>query len=140
MNAYSTANHTITFTINTIDDDEFLKTIEGQNYVRVERADIDGARHAQRKAQDLYLRKVLQVCEYCQRDSEVFCAAVNLEADSIFDVLSFIKSNFVMDCDYVTVNSIFCGNRELDIDELYHYVERFSWADWDYWHHPEDWE
>lgn len=60
-----------------------------------------------------------------------------LEADSIFDVLSFIKSNFVMDCDYVTVNSIFCGNRELDIDELYHYVERFSWADWDYWHHPE---
>lgn len=45
-----------------------------------------------------------------------------------------------MDCDYVTVNSIFCGNRELDIDELYHYVERFSWDDWDYWHHPEDWE
>lgn len=79
MNAYSTANHTITFTINTIDDDEFLKTIEGQNYVRVERADIDGARHAQRKAQDLYLRKVLQVCEYCQRDSEVFCAAVKWE-------------------------------------------------------------
>lgn len=59
-----------------------------------------------------------------------------LEADSIFDVLSFIKSNFEMDCDYVTVNSIFCGNRELDIDELYHYVERFSWDDWDYWHHP----
>lgn len=32
MNAYSTANHTITFTINTIDDDEFLKTIEGHNF------------------------------------------------------------------------------------------------------------
>lgn len=30
-------------------------------------------------AQDLYLRKVLQVCEYCQRDSEVFCAAVKWE-------------------------------------------------------------
>lgn len=63
-----------------------------------------------------------------------------LEVDSIFGVLDFIKSHFEMDCDYVTVSSIFCGNRELDIDELYHYVERFSWADWDYWHHPEDWE
>lgn len=31
MNAYSTANHTITFTINTIDDDEFIKTISGEN-------------------------------------------------------------------------------------------------------------
>ena len=79
MNVYSTANHTITFTINTIDDDEFIKTISGENYVRVERADIDGARHAQRKAQDLYIRKVLQVCEYCQRDEDVFCAAVTWE-------------------------------------------------------------
>lgn len=79
MNAYSTANHTIKFTINTIDDDDFIKTIEGENYVQVERADIEGARHAQRKAQDLYLRKVLQVCEYCKRDSEVFCAAVTWE-------------------------------------------------------------
>ena len=64
MNAYSTANHTITFTINTIDDDEFIKTISGENYVRVERADIDGARHAQRKAQDLYIRKAISA-RYC---------------------------------------------------------------------------
>lgn len=63
-----------------------------------------------------------------------------LEVDSIFDVLSFIESSLDVDCDYVTVNSIFCGNRELDIDKLYHYVERFNWDDWDYWHHPEDWE
>ena len=70
MSAYSTANHTVKFTI---------KTIEGENCVQVERYDIEGARHAQRKAQDLYLRKVLQVCEYCQRDSEVFCAAVTWE-------------------------------------------------------------
>ena len=84
MNAYSTANHTIKFTINTIDNDDFIKTIEGENYVQVNRADIEGARHAQRKAQDpyirkAYIRKVLQVCEYCQRDSEVFCAAVTWE-------------------------------------------------------------
>jgi hypothetical protein len=79
MNVYSTANHTITFTINTIDNDDFLKTISGENYVLVERADIDGARHAQRKAQDLYIRKVLQVCEYCQRDKEVYCAVVKWE-------------------------------------------------------------
>ena len=59
MNAYSTANHTIKFTINTIDNDDFIKTIEGENYVQVNRADIEGARHAQRKAQDLYIRKVL---------------------------------------------------------------------------------
>ena len=26
------------------------------------------------------------------------------------------------------------------VHELYHYVERFSWDDWDYWHYPEDWE
>ena len=63
-----------------------------------------------------------------------------LEVDSIFDVLSFIESSLEVDCDYVTVNSIFCGNRELDIDKLYHYVERFNWDDWDYWHHPEYWE
>lgn len=65
-----------------------------------------------------------------------------LEADSIFDVLSFInlRCSFVKYRNYVTVNSIFCGNRELDIDELYHYVKWFNWADWDYWHHPEDWE
>lgn len=63
-----------------------------------------------------------------------------LEVDSIFGVLDFIKSNLEMDCDYVTVNSIFCGSRELNEHELYHYVERFNWADWDYWHHPEDWE
>lgn len=63
-----------------------------------------------------------------------------VEVDSIFMVLDFIKSHFEMDCDYVTVSSIFCGNRELDKHELYHYVKRFSWADWDYWHHPEDWE
>lgn len=63
-----------------------------------------------------------------------------LEVDNIFDVLDFIKSNLEMDCDYVTVDSIFCGNRELDKHELYRYVKRFSWCDWDYWHHPEDWE
>ena len=63
-----------------------------------------------------------------------------LEVDTIFDVLSFIESTFEMDCDYDTVNSIFCGNRELDIDKLYHYVERFNWEDWGYWHHPEDCE
>lgn len=32
-----------------------------------------------------------------------------LEVDSIFDVLSFIESSFEVDCDYVTVDSIFCG-------------------------------
>lgn len=79
MNVYSTANYTVKFTINTIDNDGFIKTIEGENCVQVERYDIEGARHAQCKAQDLYLRKVLQVCEYCQRDSEVFCAAVTWE-------------------------------------------------------------
>lgn len=50
----------------------------------------------------------------------------DLEVDSIFSVLDFIKSNLEMDCDYVTVSSIFCGNRELDKHELYHYVKRFS--------------
>lgn len=39
-----------------------------------------------------------------------------LEVDSIFGVLDFIKSHFEMDCDYVTVSSIFCGNRELECD------------------------
>lgn len=79
MNVYSTAHHTIKFTINTIDDDDFIKRIDGENHVQIDRADPDGERHAQRKAQDLYLRKVLQTCEYCKRDHEVFCAAVTWE-------------------------------------------------------------
>lgn len=86
MNAYSTAYHTIKFTINTVDEDGFIKSIDGENFVQIDRADIEGARHAQRKAQDLYLRKVLQTCEYCQRDSKVFCAAVKWEyTDNIGD-------------------------------------------------------
>lgn len=79
MNIYSTAYHTIKFTINTIDDDDFIKRIDGENHVQIDRADPDGERHAQRKAQDLYLRKVLQTCEYCKHDSEVFSAAVTWE-------------------------------------------------------------
>lgn len=79
MNAYSTAYHTIKFTINTIDDDDFIKRIDGENHVQIDRADPDGERHAQRKAQDLYLRKVLQTCEYCKRDREVFAAVVTWE-------------------------------------------------------------
>lgn len=79
MNAYSTAYHAIKFTINTIDDDDFIKRIDGENHVQIDRADPDGERHAQRKAQDLYLRKVLQTCEYCKRDREVFAAVVTWE-------------------------------------------------------------
>lgn len=79
MSIYSTAYHTVKFTINTVDEDGFVKSIDGENFVQIDRADIDGARHAQHKAQDLYLRKVLQTCEYCKRDSEVFCAVVTWE-------------------------------------------------------------
>lgn len=79
MNVYSTAYHTIKFAINTIDDDDFIKRIDGENRVQIDRADPDGERHAQRKAQDLYLRKVLQTCEYCKRDREVFAAVVTWE-------------------------------------------------------------
>lgn len=87
MNAYSTAYHTIKFTINTIDDDDFIKRIDGESHVQIDRADHDGARHAQRKAQDLYLRKVLQTCEYCKRDREVFSAVVTWEyTDHLGDV------------------------------------------------------
>ena len=79
MSVYSTACHTIKFVINTVDEDGFIKRIDGENFVKIDNFDIDGQRHAQRKAQDLYLRKVLQTCEYCKRDSEVFSAAVTWE-------------------------------------------------------------
>lgn len=79
MSVYSTAYHTIKFTINTVDDDGFIKSIDGENFVQIDRADPEGMRHAQRKAQDLYLRKVLQTCEYCKRDREVFAAVVTWE-------------------------------------------------------------
>ena len=79
MNVYSTAYHTVKFTINTVDEDGFVKSIDGENFVQIDRADLEGTRHAQRKAQDLYLRKVLQTCEYCKRDREVFCAVVTWE-------------------------------------------------------------
>lgn len=143
MNAYSTANHTVKFTINTIDNDGFIKTIEGgENCVQVYRAPVSWAIN---QPTNQPTGGTMYTIEYTSHVSGGFGYHMDvfyktLEADSIFDVLSFIKSNFVMDCDYVTVNSIFCGNRELDIDKLYYYVERFSWADWDYWHHPEDWE
>lgn len=76
MSVYSTAYHTVKFTINTVDEDCFVKGIDGDNFVQIDRADIDGARHAQHRAQDLYLRRVLQTCEYCKRDGKVFCAVV----------------------------------------------------------------
>lgn len=42
MNVYSTAYHTVKFTINTVDEDGFVKSIDGENFVQIDRADIDG--------------------------------------------------------------------------------------------------
>ena len=40
MNAYSTVYHTVKFTINTIDEDGFVKSIDGENFVQIDRADL----------------------------------------------------------------------------------------------------
>lgn len=79
MSVYSTACHNIKFIINTVDEDGFIKSISGENFVKVDAIDIEGQRHAQDEAQDLYLRKVLQTCEYCKHDSEAFSAVVTWE-------------------------------------------------------------
>lgn len=59
-------------------------------------------------------------------------------ADSIYDVLFFLEDTLEIDCDYTTVNAIYCGTRELDVDKLWHYVSHFDYWEWDEWHYPED--
>ena len=37
MSVYSTSYHTVKFTINTVDDDGFVKSIDGENFVQIDR-------------------------------------------------------------------------------------------------------
>lgn len=51
MSAYSTAYHTIKFTINTVDEDGFVKSIDGENFVQIDPPTLTahGTRNARRK-------------------------------------------------------------------------------------------
>ena len=68
--------HTITYNIETIDDDMFLKSVSGENIIQVDLTNVGGGAAAFTKARNMYLTKVLRVAALAKEDKDMYVGVV----------------------------------------------------------------